>query len=1087
MKKILITVGAVLGGGAALLLAAPALVDWTAYKDEIAFQVSEATGRPLELAGPIRLSLLPVPRLEVQDVRLAGPPGAAEPVMARLKELEVSVALWPLLSGRIQVESVTLVEPVFVFEVLADGRFNWDFNGTRSPSSMRSSAGSGLAGAISFDQVTVEQGTIVYRDAALGQTETIADVNARVVASSLTGPLQAQGSFTVRGLPMKGDVNVGRLSEGTAASLRIGVSLAESDATVRFAGIITGAAMGGGEGAPGVRLQGEVRAEGDDLARTLAVLQPVIGSAPAGAPSQPFTLKAAVEAAPGTIRLSGLETVAGDSHATGSAAYRAGQPAQAEVSLTVNRLDIDGWQQRAAQPPAPALPSLSMAPGGRGGNGNGKGRPAAGAPALSFSWPAVPAGVETRVDLAVESVTWNGAPVQKLRAEATVKEDGAVLDRLNALLPGGTELAMAGTVTRSGDGPAAALRLTAGTGNLRGLLDWLKVDTAGVPAGRLGKASLDTHLAIRPGVVEAAGLDLTMDDSRATGGVTYAAAGPSRPRPALGVQLDIDRFNADAYHPPTVPAAETSAARGNGGGARGAASAASSRPLDGIDANLALAVGELTVGGVPVRGARLDATVSKGALTIREAQVADLAGLSGRMYGTLASVAPFQGADLTVTARAESLTGLSRLVTWPAAAPAPERLGPVTLDGRLTGDAAALGIEMALTAAGGSLEAGGVVRNPARPASPRIPDSALTLRVAHPDLSALAPLVADGAVALGGALDLYTEMTTAGGAVSLANIQGQVMDTAVAGRVDIALDGSRPRVDAALQTGDLDLDRLAGGTPAPAGKKAAPEQADGAAEALPFGWLRAADGRLALTASSIRAGGWRVDDTALKAALEDGVLTLDPMDGRFLGGRLGVSGTLSAPPGQSPTASLSLTLAGARPDGAGDARFPLSVADGSVDASFDLTTVGGSPQAMILGMAGTGSVAVRDGRLRGVDFAVLRDRLPQADRPQEVLEALVAATKGGETPFSILNATVTVDHGIARSEDIRLSSPLGQGMGEGSYDLLAGTVNGQVTMAPATNREVPPLILRLSGAAEAPSQSLDMNAVQAYLARRSAE
>lgn len=1084
MKKILITVGAVLGGGAALVLAAPALVDWTAYKDEIAAQVSEATGRPLELAGRIRLSLLPVPTLVVQDVRLAGPPGATEPVMARLKELDVSVAVWPLLSGRIQVESVTLVEPVFVLEVLADGRFNWDFNGTRPRGATRPPAAGGLAGAISFDQVTVEQGTIVYRDAVRGQTETITDVNARVVASSLAGPLQAQGDFTLRGLPLKGDVNVGRLSEGTAASLRIGVTLPDADATVRFAGIISGAAMGG-DSAPGVRLQGEVRAEGDDLARTLALLGPITGSVPAGAPAQPFTLKAAVEAAPGTIRLSALETVVGDSHASGSASYRAGQPAQAAVSLLVNRLDIDGWQQRAAQRP-PSLPSLSLNTAGRtAADGNGKGRSGATPPFPAFGWPAFPAGMETHVDLAAESVTWNGAPVQKLRVEGMVTEDAVTLERVAAQLPGGTDIALAGTVMRAGGAPSASVRLLAGTASLRSLLGWLKVDTAPVPAARLGKAAVEAQIDARPGLVEIRGLDLSVDDSRMTGGLSYAAPGGTRSRPALGVTLDINRLDLDSYRqPPPAPAAETRQTKSGNGLARGTPPAPS-RPLDGVDANLTLSVGELTAGGVPVRGARLDATVAKGALTIRQARVEDLAGVSGQVQGTLGSVMPFQGADLAVTAQAHSLAGLSRLVPWPAGAPSPDALGPVTLSGRLTGDAAALGVEVALTAAGGTLQAGGVVREPALSLPSRMPDAALSVRVNHPDLSRLEPLLTRGAVALGGAVDLYTDMTTSGDSVTLNGIQGRVMDTVVAGRAEIALGGERPRVDAELQTGALDLDRLMAAPPAPApAVGTAPAAGEGAVAPLPLDWLRAADGRLSLTAEAVRMGGWRLDDTALKATLDDGVLSLGPMDGHLLGGRLGVSGTLSAPPGQSPTAALSLTLVGARPDGTENADFPLAVADGAVDASIDLTTVGGSRQAMVLGMAGTGSVSVREGRLHGVDFAVLRDRLSRAARPQEALDALAAAMKGGATPFTSLTATLTVDHGIVRSDDVRMEAPLGQGTGEGAYDLLAGTVNGQVTLIPTADTEVPPLTLRLSGPAAAPVQSLDMAAVQAFFNRR---
>ena len=45
--------------------------------------------------------------------------------MVRLKSLEVRIRFLPLLKGNIEVESVTLVEPVIELEVLADGRANW--------------------------------------------------------------------------------------------------------------------------------------------------------------------------------------------------------------------------------------------------------------------------------------------------------------------------------------------------------------------------------------------------------------------------------------------------------------------------------------------------------------------------------------------------------------------------------------------------------------------------------------------------------------------------------------------------------------------------------------------------------------------------------------------------------------------------------------------------------------------------------------------------------------------------------------------------------------------------------------------------
>src|SRR5581483_10350280 len=86
-----------------------------------------ATGRALTIDGDISLSLLPSPALSVAGVRLANIQGGSTADMARLKSLDVSVSLIPLLSGNVQVTRVTLVDPVVLLETLPDGRANWQF------------------------------------------------------------------------------------------------------------------------------------------------------------------------------------------------------------------------------------------------------------------------------------------------------------------------------------------------------------------------------------------------------------------------------------------------------------------------------------------------------------------------------------------------------------------------------------------------------------------------------------------------------------------------------------------------------------------------------------------------------------------------------------------------------------------------------------------------------------------------------------------------------------------------------------------------------------------------------------------------
>ena len=55
----------------AAVLVGPSLVDWNAHKDRIVAEVHKATGRDFSIQGDMSLSLLPVPALSAQGVRLA--------------------------------------------------------------------------------------------------------------------------------------------------------------------------------------------------------------------------------------------------------------------------------------------------------------------------------------------------------------------------------------------------------------------------------------------------------------------------------------------------------------------------------------------------------------------------------------------------------------------------------------------------------------------------------------------------------------------------------------------------------------------------------------------------------------------------------------------------------------------------------------------------------------------------------------------------------------------------------------------------------------------------------------------------------
>ncbi|MFD1625728.1 AsmA family protein [Azospirillum griseum] len=1083
MKKILIAaltgVTALVGG----VLTAPSLIDWNAYKGMIAERVAAATGRAVDLRGDVGLTLLPAPALTVRDARLANPPGSAEPDMARLKKLDVRVALGPLLSGRIQVESVSLIEPTFVVEVLKDGRLNWDLSGSAAPSPSDRSAADGLVGAISFDQVTIDHGTIQYRDSRTGRSETLDSVNARVVAGSLTGPFQVQGDFRFRGVPLHGELTAGRFTDGAAVPVRAALSMPGTDATLRFAGIVSGGSGNvGGGGA--LRAQGDLRAEGGDLGK-------VIGGAAAAVRGQPFNLRASVEAGTSLATFSNLEAQVGDTRATGMATLRPGDPTRTELTLVVNRLDLDAWLSRAgALPPLSALtaPSLTVPAGGARGSASTT------VPAPE-PW-ALPVGLEGKLDLSVDGLTYNGAVVRQGRLEASLTNGRLNLDRVSAQLPGGSDVVAAGEVTTPGGAPTLDLRMEANADNLRALLDWLKLDVRGVPPDRLRRASLSVRVQGHAHRFELSGLDLRVDGSRLSGAVAYVDRG----RPAFGARLELDRLNLDAYLPPVAPGAPATPTRAlppTVATTTPSATAGAGRiglpPLSWLtlaDANLDLTIGQITVRGIPAQGVHLDATLAGGGLTVREAKVADLVGLTGRVDGQVTALSPLRGVNLALTAEAASLSGVPRAMPWPHNVPPPERLGSVSVKARVAGDAARLALELTAGAAGGRLEAGGALTT-----LDSRPGADLKLRASHPELGRLAALFTDrGQARAVGPLDLYAEIGGSLTAPTVGNLQGIVAGVPLRGRIGGDLSGPRPRFEADVQTGDLDLDRLVaaplvGETPArDAAASAAPSAPDLAGETA---WLRMADGALALTATAVTAGGLRVEQPALRATLADGTLTLEQLDGEWLGGQIGLSGRVVAAPGRPPAVEADVTvvkadlarLTTALTAGTdGPSPGGLALSGGAVDVDMAVTATGDDRAALLRSLSGRGRVAVVGSTLRGVDLAALRDRLGSVTRPQEVLGAVIGAGGGGETRIDRADGRFTLDHGTLRTDDTRLSAAAGEGVLSGLWVLPEDRLDLGLSLRVKADPAVPPLTLRVAGPRAAPTQSMDMRAVQEHFA-----
>ncbi len=222
-------IGLVAAALAVLLLVAAVAVaaasfDADALKLRLADVVRRSTGRELTIAGPVGLTWSLVPTVALRDVSLSNPPGLSRPAMAHAAQLDVRIALLPLLSRRVEVRGVTLVEPDILLERDAAGRPNWQFTPPASPPTSPGAVSRPTARMqVAVDAVRVLDGRIGWRTGT-GVVELLAPT-AAAVAAGPGEPVALSGTLSLAGLDLGLTGTTGPLGAIGTASWPLRVAL----------------------------------------------------------------------------------------------------------------------------------------------------------------------------------------------------------------------------------------------------------------------------------------------------------------------------------------------------------------------------------------------------------------------------------------------------------------------------------------------------------------------------------------------------------------------------------------------------------------------------------------------------------------------------------------------------------------------------------------------------------------------------------------------------------------------------------------------------------------------------------------------
>jgi uncharacterized protein involved in outer membrane biogenesis len=606
----------------------PSLIDWNIYKGSLARAVQDATGRPLTIAGDLSLEILPRPRLVARKVSLGNAPGGSTRDMVQVGRLEARLSPWLLLIGRFELHSLDLIQPTIVLESLPDGTGNWE-----SVIQHMSRQGRGGRLRLELERVGIARGTAIYHGSD-GAERRFEGIDAMLTQSAL-GQVTITGSGKLGQSPLNFETTLASASgEGP---LRILLTGGEGELEV----------SGALRRTQKFEFQGKLRLKTPSLARSLTAFALAQTPLPVGF-DQRFAAETDLHLDGARVEATGLRLEFGSAVAGGKAEMNF-DTRKVNLELAMSRLDLDAWPK---DPKGTAWPI-----------------------------PVLPANWSASARVSIEALVWQAGIISQVSATARMEQGQIAIDEAKALLPGGSNLTVVAAMQPVEDGRWRWTgRLTAASDNLRGLLQWLGADPAGVPADRLRKLTLKARLSGLGSNLDVSEIDAQLDSSHITGGVAVLL----RARPGLGIGLAVDQINLDAYLPQP-------------GAAQGEKKPTPVPSLFGrLDANFNIALAEMTYVGQTMRGLRAEGTLQNGDLMLRQLSARTASGGSARLAGRVTAITGAQpNFELDFDLAAKDGTELIRL----AALPEPEfPVGGVSVSGTAMGKIGALALDVTVLA-----------------------------------------------------------------------------------------------------------------------------------------------------------------------------------------------------------------------------------------------------------------------------------------------------------------------------------------------------------------------------------------------------
>ncbi|MDA5195093.1 AsmA family protein [Govanella unica] len=646
-RKFWIAAAGGLGTLVLLALVVPRLIDWNSYKPEIETLASKVTDRSVHVDGPVEVELLPLPVVILNKLRMGNLPGGTAEEMASVERVDVRIAILPLFFGELFVSKVIFDKPVLQLEVLPNGEENWRLGKKKQYLQKVSERTPDLK----LDRFAVRDGIVSYRDSVRHWQENVSGVTFELEAKSFDGPFKAGGSLLYRAVPIHFDFTMSR--KGVGGKTPFKGTLGFARATLDTSGIVT---LG-----EDLAYTGNASIKSSNVGETMTALQMLAGATDVSglSLSEPMTAEFRLTASATRIETRGLTLTLGESKGSGQLLFDLGEQPRADIALNFSTIASDVFLQ--AMPPRDAKsPPITLA---------------------DIFDALDPGSIVGEVTLSADEIRQGKQVIRQAEVKVSAAEGKVIVKKFHALLPGGSDVDVAGILT-TGEAPRFDGRIVTASNNLRVLLDWMDVEIKGVPPGRLTGFAIASTLAVDRSGYRFSDAVFRLDDMMARGEVVYEPGDA----PVIGVTAHADRLSLGNYLAPGSDCV--------GGGSDDNLNArvfdGALAPTDGFDVGsltltLKLTVDKFSCRPITGHAVTIDAKLTGGRFELDRFKAQDLLGLAVDGKGHIETIANQPRFDFHMSAEGQSLAGLGTAFPQLLPIKADKAAGKVSLKGKVEG------------------------------------------------------------------------------------------------------------------------------------------------------------------------------------------------------------------------------------------------------------------------------------------------------------------------------------------------------------------------------------------------------------------